>query len=79
MTADRNEIGQWLPRAASADHVLCDELVLGRVERFTDDGPCYAWLGDKRLGPFTTDTAAREAVMDNAFASAIRRWEARIR
>jgi hypothetical protein len=79
MTADRNEIGQWVPRLASADHILYDELVLGRVERLTDDGPCYAWIGETRLGPFSTDTAAREAVMDRAFAAAIKRYEARIR
>jgi hypothetical protein len=79
MTADRNEIGQWVPRLASAEHVLYDELVLGHVERLTDDGPCYAWIGETRLGPFTSDTAAREAVMDRAFAAAIKRYEARIR
>lgn len=73
MAADLREIGTWQPRQASGDHILYDELVFGRVERFFDDGPCYAWVGDVRLGPFTTDTAAREAVMDHAFAAAIKR------
>lgn len=73
MTADRREIGTWCPVAASANHALYDELVLGHVERFFDDGPCYAYLGDKRLGAFTTDTAAREAVIEQAFAAAIER------
>jgi hypothetical protein len=77
MTADRREIGTWIPRAASPDHVLYDELVLGHIERFFDDGPCYAWVGDVRIGPFTTDASAREAVMDHAFAAAIRRHNGR--
>jgi hypothetical protein len=54
--------GKWTPAPQTAEHVLLDQLVVGRVERFFDDGPCYAWLGDKRLGAFTTDTAAREAI-----------------
>ncbi len=53
---------QWVPRPASADHALCDALVVGTVERFFDDGPCYAWAGDRRLGAFATDSAARAAV-----------------
>lgn len=72
--ADRREIGIWCPVAASCDHALYDELVLGHIERFDDDGPCYAYLGDERLGAFKTDKAAREAVMDRAFGEAIERY-----
>lgn len=73
MTADLREIGTWVPVAGTPEHILFDELVLGRVERFYEDGPCYAWVGDLRLGAFETDTAAREAILDKAFAAAIER------
>lgn len=62
-----------MPASGTPEHSLFDQLVLGRVERFDDDGPCYAWVSGKRLGAFETDTAAREAVMDHAFAEAIER------
>lgn len=68
-----SEIGIWTPAPGTREHILFDQLVLGRVERFCEDGPCYAWAGDQRLGAFENDTAAREAVMDHAFAAAIRR------
>lgn len=71
--ADMSEIGIWTPGLGTPDHILFDQLVLGRVERFYEDGPCYAWVGDRRLGAFENDTAAREAVMDHAFAEAIQR------
>lgn len=71
--ADPRELGSWVPALGTPDHILYDQLVLGRIERFYEDGPCYAWLGDKRLGAFETDEAAREAVMDQAFAAAIER------
>jgi hypothetical protein len=73
MAADRREIGSWVPALGTPDHVLFDQLVLGRIERFCDDGPCYAWVGDRRLGAYENDTAARTAVMDQAFADAIKR------
>ena len=57
----------WAPYPQTNDHALYDVLVIGRVERFHDDGPCYAWAGDVRLGAFETDEAARKAVLD-AFA-----------
>lgn len=72
--ADRRELGTWKPAHATPDHILYDELVLGHIERLSEDGSCYAWVGDKRLGAFATDTAAREAVMDQAFAEAIQRY-----
>lgn len=70
---DPTELGSWVPAVGTDDHILCDQLMLGRVERFYEDGPCYAWIGDRRLGAFETDTSAREAVMDHAFAAAIQR------
>lgn len=48
------------------EHALYDQLVLGHIERFYDEGPCYAWFGSTRLGPFETDTAARKAVENAA-------------
>lgn len=71
---DRREIGSWVPSVGTADHILFDQLVLGRVERFDEDGPCYAWLGDRRIGAFKTDLSAREAIMEQAFAAAIERY-----
>ena len=70
---DQTELGAWIPGLGTSDHVLFDQLVLGHVERFCDDGPCYAWASGKRLGAFENDTAAREAVMQHAFAEAIER------
>jgi len=71
--ADLSELGIWTSALGTPDHIVFDQLVLGRVERFHEDGPCYAWVGNQRLGAFSNDTAAREAVMDHAFAEAIQR------
>lgn len=52
----------WVPAPQTKEHALHDQLVMGHIERFYDDGPCYAWFGDQRLGAFETDSAARAAV-----------------
>lgn len=55
----------WQPsNRATADHALYDQLVVGHIERFDDDGPTYAYCCGQRLGPFTTDEAARAAVIE---------------
>lgn len=56
----------WQPSLANTtkDHVLFDELVVGHIERFDDDGPTYAYCCGERLGAFKTDAAAREAVIE---------------
>lgn len=40
----------------------CDYMVVGRIERFADDGPTYASFFDRRIGPIRSDEAAELAV-----------------
>jgi len=52
----------WLPYPSS-DHALYDVLVVGRIQRFQDDGPCYAEaLGQRLGGAFSLDSVARGRV-----------------
>lgn len=52
----------WLPYPSS-DHALYDVLVVGRIQRFYDDGPCYAEAMGRRLGgAFSLDSVARGRV-----------------
>lgn len=53
---------KWVPVPMEEGQILHDLLVVGSVQRFCEDGPCYATVGDRRLGAMSTDTSAREAV-----------------
>lgn len=61
--------GVWLPYPVEGSQVLYDVLVVGSVQRFQSDGPCYCEALGKRFGAMTTDSAARERVEREARAA----------
>ena len=59
----------WAPYYSEGNQVLHDVLVVGSVQRFYDEGPCYGQALGNRTGPISTDAAARERVEREVIAA----------
>lgn len=45
-------------------HVIKEYLWAGYIVRFNDEGPTYAWIFGRRIGPFMDDRSARRAIQE---------------
>lgn len=71
---------EWVPAPHSAQHVLNDLLVIGRIERFDDKGATYGTtlMGD-RTGAMEFDEKARELVLEEAVSGRLTDRDQRMR
>lgn len=58
----------WRP-TLSDEHALNDLFVVGRICRFQDDSPAYAYFLGERIGAISTDEAARSLIEEKLLAA----------